>query len=589
MANHPYVTFRGVEAHLDVQATFAHGTVPCQFQIRVPPADGIDLGGTLALHFGGTTIAFPDCKVDKVEALRNADGLMVWTLIVLDRRWKWKECGQVSGYYNVREGDNASALAGVPKQIKKGTEKDVRALMKICLDAMGETGYVLSKVPKDVFPEVEWDYKNPAQALFDLARAINFRIVLSLKNRVELWPEGEGQKLTKQGALDYQQTIDPPERPDSLIFVGQRKLWEQDLELEAVCRTMAGEYLPIDHPAISYKPSVRPIDGNYWWAIDPWFNAVNENPIVTINGIKTVRELAKYDVFRTYRIKTPFKLVTGETIDDVSRILPLLTSCLRVGKTTETNGVISVLPPVVWGVFTRDQASPEYFQEFSDPRTKIDSSGKPPSELTVEGGYNIDEKIGFVKFDRQVKQYGKKRGGVQLEGSIFTVDHPFYRPAKLFLRIGFGLRDAATRAWIFREVVRKSGQRKFGTKPRYVQNAEAIYKTISVKGQLRPTDKEYDQIAKHYLDAEERKYETRDPCAATYPGLLAIDLDGAIQQVTWSISERGATTHASRNREELVLGLSWAEQSHNQQLARLIASTPATARELEDKRTRRPA
>jgi hypothetical protein len=152
MAVHPYVTFRGVEAHLDCQFTLTHGIAPSQMQLRIPPTPSIEQGGTLALNFGGTQITFPQCRVDRVDAARNADGLMVWTLTILDRRWKWKECGKISGYYNVREGENENAAAGIPKQIKKGTEKNLRALMKLCLEAMGEKGFNISKVPDDVFP-----------------------------------------------------------------------------------------------------------------------------------------------------------------------------------------------------------------------------------------------------------------------------------------------------------------------------------------------------------------------------------------------------------------------------------------------------
>jgi hypothetical protein len=65
--------------------------------------------------------------------------------------------------------------------------------------------------------------------------------------------------------------------------------------------------------------------------------------------------------------------------------------------------------------------------------------------------------------------------------------------------------------------------------------------------------------------------------------------DGAIQQITWSITEQGATTRVSRNREEPVLGLTYEEQRLYQQLRGKIADDPANSREAEDKTSRRVA
>lgn len=584
MAVHPFVSFRGVTAHLDVQFTFTHGIAPSQCQIQVPPTPGIEEGGTLALCFGGRRIDFPDCKVDRVDASRNADGLMVWTLTVLDRRWKWKECGQVSGYYNVREGESESAAAGIPKQIRKGTEKNIKALMKLCLEAMGERGYDLSRVTTDFYPEVEWDYANPAEALAKLADEIKFRVVLSLRNRVELWPEGQGQKLTQSGTIEYQLTVDPPERPDQLIYVGARALWEMDLELEPIARSGAGHWQPLNSTALEYLPSTTPINGNYWHAFDAEFgNNIFDQPLKTIDGIKTFRDLAKADVYKKYRVKVPVRVSPIGRIEELERLLPLLGSRL---KTRTVNGVDKARPPLVWGIFSREEAGPDYFQEVRNPTSKLDSDGEPPKEMQLEGGWQLDEKTGIVAFDKPRYRF------VKHDEPLLVDDLPIYRPymfpAQLFLRVGFGVRDRATRGWYHREVVRKSRNKRFGTQPRYITSPDDHLRGIAGKKGVEFNDKEYEKIAKFYLDAEERKYETRDPCAATYPGLLSVNPDGAIQQITWSITERGATTRLSRNREDPVLGLTYAEQRLFQQVSDRL-KTAATAKAAEENRRKRPA
>lgn len=581
MAIHHYVSFRGVFAHLDVQFTLSHGISPSQCQIRIPPTPGIEAGGPLVLVAGGRSITFSDCKVDRIDIDRTGGGLMVWTLTILDRRWKWRECGEVSGYYNVREGENESAAAGIPKTIKKGTEKHIRDLMTICLEAMGEDRPDLSRVPNDIFPEVEWDYTNAAQALAQLADLIKFRIVLSLRNRVELWPDGEGQQLAQDGTMEYQSTFDPPERPDKLIFVGHRMLWEQDLELEAVCRNANGDYFPIDSAEIGYRPDVTPIDGNYWWSYDPEFgNTIFDRPVVDIHGIKTLRELAKADVYRKYRVKMPLSLVTGQQVLDRDQILPLLGTRLqadRLGKAKEA---------ALWGLFSRGESSPEYFSSLSDPRQKLELTN-PPKAMTVEDGWSLDVKTGIVTTSKPIYQWGTTERAVIIDG--VWIDAPFMKPAKLWLRTGFGLRNPATRAWTHKEIVRRSPQKKFGTQPRYIPAADAIYRIISGRTKVYENKDEYEKIAKHYLDTEEKKYETRTPTAATYPGLLSISPDGALQQITWSITERGAITRASRNREEPVLALTYEEQRLYQQLREKLKADPSTSREAGDKLLRRPA
>src|SRR5688572_16745797 len=122
------VFWRGLDAHLEVSFSFTHGIQPSKCQIQIPPDPTIDLGGTMSFVFGSVRIDFPDCRADLVDVHRNADGLEIWTVTVLDRRWKWQSAGnQISGYYNVRDG----------KTIRKGTEKNIRELMELCLDAMG--------------------------------------------------------------------------------------------------------------------------------------------------------------------------------------------------------------------------------------------------------------------------------------------------------------------------------------------------------------------------------------------------------------------------------------------------------------------
>lgn len=53
--------------------------------------------------------------------------------------------------------------------------------------------------------------------------------------------------------------------------------------------------------------------------------------------------------------------------------------------------------------------------------------------------------------------------------------------------------------------------------------------------------------ADEYLDFIERQVSIARPESVGYVGLKRIDLDGAIQQVTWSVGLYGATTRAARH------------------------------------------
>lgn len=592
MAVHAYLSYRGIEAHLDGQFTFTHGVSPSQCQVRIPPTPGLEQGGTLILNFGGTQISFPQCRSEHVDTIRNADGLEVWSLVIWDRRWKWRECGRISGYYNVREGENENAASGIPKQIKKGTEKNLRALMKLCLEAMGEKGFNISRVPDNVFPEVEWDYDLPSEALAKLADSIRFRVVLNWrKDRVELWPDGEGQKLSTQGATEYQITVDPPERPDRLIFVGGRNLYEMDLELEPIARDAKGNYWPLNDDHIPYRPNVTPIDGHYFWSADSigFYNALNERPVVGLSGVKTYRDIAKADVYRKYRIKAPFA-AGGMDIKERDRILPLLSTRLLTEEISDgEKGVIKPKPPTVWGIWSREESTPDFFKDFIDPQPKLDNRGNPPKDLTIEDGFQVDEKKGIVTFDKPRYQFGKKDTKIQIftDKGFEEIDYAIFKPAKLWLRIAFGIRDEGTRAWVHRELERKSQVKKFGTQPRYVKHEDAIYRTIRTRNNPGVNNRsEWEKMANHYLDQAERQYETRDPCAATYAGLLPVSPDGAIQQITWAFTESGATTRLSRNREEPVLGNTYAEQRYYQQLFNKLKDESKNSREDNDRRDR---
>jgi hypothetical protein len=59
-----------------------------------------------------------------------------------------------------------------------------------------------------------------------------------------------------------------------------------------------------------------------------------------------------------------------------------------------------------------------------------------------------------------------------------------------------------------------------------------------------------DVVANYYIDAAKEKFETKESGTRVYPGLVAVEPDGAIREVTWSVGGGSpTTTTVSRNTE----------------------------------------
>jgi hypothetical protein len=529
-------TYGGVDPGSIVSGSFtlAHGIGPsrCTLYVATMPATAPKVG-PLSIGYGSVKLTFRDCVLDSVSREIGEDGRELWGLHLYDRRWKWRAApGQISGYYNVRRGGKESIVAD--------TKKTPRELAKLCLEAMGESGYDVSELPDGLYPEIEWDYARPAEALASLAESLGCLVVLSIKDRVRVCKVGQGKTLpmgptwTSGGG-----ELDTPERPDRLVVVSAPTRWQADLDLEAVGLDVSGDVVPIDQ--LSYKPSAG------WGTIDmPNFNGVE--PTKT-KQFKTCRDLAKETVFRWYRVKTPIKLAgEKEPITEIDRILPIGD---RQIVTAKVEGREEPKPAVVYGIFYGGLESRRPYMD-DVPPTEAGVKALKNREKSNDSGYyaksfSIDREKGIVKFGEPVYYHD---GLGTIKSTI--------KPAVLALTVAVMLRDAKTRAWMREEFERSlSGSKKKNAPARYVLKEDLAYHYVD--GQDNRT--EADKVARYYLDALAREYQVTDPQSISYAGIEPIDLDGAIHPVTWSLAESGfATTRASRNREELLVSPSYEER-----------------------------
>ncbi len=593
-----YITWGGVDQHMEVQLTVVHGTEPSRVTINIPPTPEIAVSGTLAFRQGSTIINFYDCRADIVDVYKDESGLEMWTVTIMDRRWRWR-FGQISGYYNIR----------VDKTLRKGTEKNIKDLMKLCLEEMGEKNYDLSTVPTDIFPEVDWNYVLPSEALSQLASLIGFRVVFQVRrDRVAILKHGEGRTLKQEDATNYATTFDPPETPTELRFVGGRTFWEMHLLLEAVAQeTQKGEFgwKLLDDRSLSYRPK----DG--WFEYDPDFaNIIGNEKVSLLAGELSLRKFVQANVFKKYRI-TPFVLVSEKpyrtklltlqhpdgkklVVEERQQLLPLLHERLATYKTEFGD---RAKPSVIWGKFEGGGAA--YDNNVEDRPVNSSSGGpdwlpdgSPPKHMVYPHSWNLDADTGIVSFSDPVFNYVSSRiQYTRVDGTIYALQKMGYVPATLWLRVGFGFRDKKTRAWKSWEVPRVL-DKKAKTKPQFVHRDDVpLSLVISNDGKIidvkNATKKEYSDAAKFYLDETQKTLQTKDPVAVTYPYLRMEDLDGAVQQVTWMVTARGGFTKVSRNREELIVGYTYAEQRFFQQAVSRLGASP-TARAVMDRAARIP-
>ena len=101
------VSYPGLtEFILSVQFSLQHGISPSICTMICAPVPGkLTEQGTLDFRYGNERITFPDCKIDRVTGDKNEDGFERWMIQILDRRWKWKFAGVVSGRWNIRKGE----------------------------------------------------------------------------------------------------------------------------------------------------------------------------------------------------------------------------------------------------------------------------------------------------------------------------------------------------------------------------------------------------------------------------------------------------------------------------------------------------
>lgn len=563
-----FAYFPGIEKIVGASVTMVHGISPAVFQLQIAPQDNFTAaGGTFSIVYsdiptgGGSTLQydFPDCKVDR-HSFRRGTGGELWTLDIWDRRWKWA-FGHVSGIYNTRDDQG---------EVISDREKTPKELIRLCLEGMLEDpdDAILSDVPDDPRPLVEWDYEYASEALASLCDTLGLRVVLQLDNRVAIRVAGEGADLPSvfsNGVVDNSLSIDPPERPDSLLLVGGINRYQVDIPLEAVGQDTDGSFKLVDD--LSYAPA----DG--WEKMDlPIFLNV-DNP-------GEEQDLAQKWIWRAYRIKVdeenPLTVpgfnsegYDGDPITDRNNVLPIFDT--QVVSTVDRSEEYQ--PAIVYGKWLT--GTDEYKNNVAlntDIEPTDDYFSNHP-EVIFQGEYTIDREQGLVLF----RDYVYANSGHTEDADVPT--EILEAPAELWLRTSVVVRDPETLG-----LVRYTNERDlgsgFGTGAKLVRQEDIIQTFLPTYtdadftiGSVTTNTKLVDDEAAHYLDAAERGLALLEPQTIKYAGILdGMELDGAITQVTFAVGRLGedgkAVTIVSRNDEQVEATLGYDERRRIERLRR---------------------
>jgi hypothetical protein len=248
--------------------TISHGISPGTAIVRMlPQASFPAMEGDLVITDGAEAVTIRRCKVASLKVDQDEGG-QIWTLEILDRRWRWAKLGYISGCYNAL--DPRGKL--IPWTIRSPQE-----LAEVCLGEMGENNYELrlppglprtigdgipnflsagaNFPPTGVNPPVNWQGTPPAQALQQVAEMFGCRVIFRLhSDSILVAPVGIGTTLPPGSVHKQGPSLKSPQTPDGVGVIGAPTRYQCRLRLEAVGEEWDGSYQPID--LLSYTPLI---------------------------------------------------------------------------------------------------------------------------------------------------------------------------------------------------------------------------------------------------------------------------------------------------------------------------------------------
>ncbi len=523
--------FPGVSQYLSCEFTAGRGAAPSVGTLTIPFGASLPAvqGDLIFTGNGGTVVRHKEVRIGSATRRISGNGIVL-VFQLLGRQWKWAD-GEISGRYNVRKKDET---------VDTDTQKTPRELATLLLQAMGESGFDVSALPNEPRPFVDWDVANPSMELQSLCDSLGCWYVINLAtNTVRIVRAGQGANLPDGGKLiGGGEGVDPVEYADWISVVCGATRYQCRVELEAVGLDSDGTIQPIDD--LTYKPSTG------WESEYPAdMGGVSAAAVTLPDGTKTTaRELALQSVFRWYRVvenvEIPKVSTTGSPLIDRKRILPLATTLVDTYQ--EADGTKRERPAFVDGTW------------WYEGNPANDAYENSTSHRVIDLPFSIDSEKGIVKFSQPVVKLDRTEGNQSA--------------AELYLWAGFTVRDKDTHQIMrYRREKGITPNANSASKHRRILKRDELvkwYKTTYSGDDIQGTTDNSVNVNKeadYYIAAEIASYSRPVSEDRGYGYLLPIQPDGAIVQVTWSVSKNGpATTRASRTTEHDPYVPSYKEQ-----------------------------
>jgi hypothetical protein len=554
--NFGFASYSGIEAFESFEFCDTSGVRAAVGSMKVFPQYGLpDENGDIVLTYNQNTIVLRNCHIDSIRYVAGSGG-QICEVRFLDERWAW-ENASVSGKYNYRLPNNAI----VPYR-----EKTPQELVTLCFKALGVTVFDVSSLPNEARPEVDWDHSNPAQEMERICHELGCRIVPV--RSIGGWKVvviGDGKDLPDFPAQDAGEGIDPQEVPDYIKIVSAPIKYQVSLPLAAIGKDtdLSWKYLnDLSYALDKWLPS-----GGF--GLDGPDNFCNTNPLrfVLPDGTKiSKQELAQDTVFRSWRLKfegDPYAVQNtgGEwcykfpKIDDPVTIQQIILTNEMVDTWTDYLGIEHKRGAYIWGRF---------YGKLAEGRLAEYPLGTRIDKQAANSSTSEDERASFsmsldpIDTNRSIISTSQR---LYRQIPALSEIHPLtgiaspleWVEAQLYLTCACQVRDPKTwqpyRYEHFMQI--GNGTNKDFAVTIVKDDIQPWAKTQNIFGGTMSVTNldEVIRQSQYYAESYARRYQTVRSQQKTFIGLYGIDMDGSINQITWSISGQGSSTIASQGTE----------------------------------------
>lgn len=608
MALHATVRWPGLRDCLSASYTCSHGASPGVITVEAPAQSAAALAAEGDLVFGdgvNPSLVFRGCRLVSAQA-NPLSGRM--TLHFYDRRWRWR-FGGISGYYNQQDpypdprppGD----FLAVPGQnpFLPGTERTPRELLELCAAALGETALAFGAVPNDARPPIDWSGVRPSDAMQSVADQVGCRLIFQpVRDGVAVAPPAPPSAvvvLPDAPIVEESQSVEAATPPSAITVLGGAILLGDYWRLEYVGLEADGRVVPIDQ--LSYRPP------RGWWPYVPgyghWMDCVKGDS----ENVEQSQALAKQFVWRTFRLAGRLR-DAGRPNRGNPFVLPL-PQFERIGHPRQVTllpdlytpekdarGQLFSSPGKLYANSYNYSKSKQFRgenrphpQELEQPFS-IDARGLITSALPIYRVYswqNVADRpaaqlVLNAAYQSAFMQYQGGRGrGTPLQPPIredFQVASGWvHGPAAVYLYTSARVRHPTQWHEIRGEwsLSLAGGTAPAEVLPRAELVPVYLVQRATFQGMRRvavaDNEAELAAAAGYYLTAAAAKYQVKPALTRTYAGLVAVDPDAAVEQVTWSFGVgRPPTTTVSVGTEHDAYQSPYQERRRSEAVAAFL-------------------